>query len=304
MNFIIWLVVGGIIGWVASMIMKTDAQQGMLLNVVVGIVGAMLGGWLISPLLGAGTVNQGDFSIGGLDRVADWRRSFCWPSSTCSGAAGFARAHGSVATGADAARPWLHLFRTVFPSPLTFAGGVPLSTNAQPAEVPHGKPVRIAVLCDQPRDRFGPRQGAGRRHFGHQPRPFRRRTAADGQHDKDGEHAVGRRVAAQDAAAGHRDIRRLRQPHQPDQQPVQRWPHHRQRHAVVPVRSRSQRDRRGADQGTRLQRDAADRNGRPGIDGPGQQGGADRQARRQWTGRAAEARNHAVQPATRPTRRR
>jgi len=66
MNFIIWLVVGGIIGWIASMIMKTDAQQGVFLNVVVGIVGALLGGWLISPLLGAGTVNQGDFSIAGL----------------------------------------------------------------------------------------------------------------------------------------------------------------------------------------------------------------------------------------------
>ena len=66
MNFIIWLVVGGIIGWIASMIMKTDAEQGIGLNIVVGIVGAMLGGWLISPLLGAGTVNQGDFSLGGL----------------------------------------------------------------------------------------------------------------------------------------------------------------------------------------------------------------------------------------------
>jgi uncharacterized membrane protein YeaQ/YmgE (transglycosylase-associated protein family) len=66
MNFIIWLVVGGLIGWVASIIMKTEAQQGMILNVIVGIVGAMLGGWLISPLVGAATVNQGDFSIGGL----------------------------------------------------------------------------------------------------------------------------------------------------------------------------------------------------------------------------------------------
>ena len=66
MNFIIWLIVGGLIGWVASMIMKTDAQQGVLLNVVVGIVGALLGGWLISPILGAGTVNQGDFSIADL----------------------------------------------------------------------------------------------------------------------------------------------------------------------------------------------------------------------------------------------
>ncbi|HEY7799815.1 MAG TPA: GlsB/YeaQ/YmgE family stress response membrane protein [Hyphomonadaceae bacterium] len=66
MNFIVWLVVGGIIGWVASLIMKTDAQQGVFLNVVVGIVGALLGGWLISPLVGEGTVNQGDFSLGGL----------------------------------------------------------------------------------------------------------------------------------------------------------------------------------------------------------------------------------------------
>ncbi len=66
MNFIIWLVVGGLIGWVASMIMRTDAQQGVILNVVVGIVGAFLGGWLLSPMFGAGTVNSGDFSIAGL----------------------------------------------------------------------------------------------------------------------------------------------------------------------------------------------------------------------------------------------
>jgi uncharacterized membrane protein YeaQ/YmgE (transglycosylase-associated protein family) len=66
MNLIIWLVVGGLIGWVASMIMRTDGQQGILLNVVVGIVGAFLGGFLLSPLLGAGTVNSGDFSVAGL----------------------------------------------------------------------------------------------------------------------------------------------------------------------------------------------------------------------------------------------
>ncbi|MGB8436678.1 MAG: GlsB/YeaQ/YmgE family stress response membrane protein [Burkholderiales bacterium] len=66
MNLIIWLVIGGVIGWVASMIMKTDAQQGILLNVVVGIVGALIGGWVISPLIGAGTINQSDFSLAGL----------------------------------------------------------------------------------------------------------------------------------------------------------------------------------------------------------------------------------------------
>jgi uncharacterized membrane protein YeaQ/YmgE (transglycosylase-associated protein family) len=63
MNFIIWLIVGGIIGWLASLMMKTDGQQGIVLNVVVGIVGALLGGWLISPLLGVGTINQNNFSL-------------------------------------------------------------------------------------------------------------------------------------------------------------------------------------------------------------------------------------------------
>ena len=63
MNFIIWLVVGGVIGWLASIVMKTDGQQGTFLNVVVGIVGAMLGGWFISPLVGVGTINQDNFSL-------------------------------------------------------------------------------------------------------------------------------------------------------------------------------------------------------------------------------------------------
>nr|MBA3625137.1 GlsB/YeaQ/YmgE family stress response membrane protein [Methylibium sp.] len=47
-------------------IMRTDGQQGMFLNVVVGIVGAALGGWLISPLLGLPSINDGAFSIGAL----------------------------------------------------------------------------------------------------------------------------------------------------------------------------------------------------------------------------------------------
>jgi uncharacterized membrane protein YeaQ/YmgE (transglycosylase-associated protein family) len=66
MNLIIWLVVGGVIGWIASKIMNTDAQQGIVLNVVVGIVGAVVGGYLISPLLGQGTINTNDFSVMGL----------------------------------------------------------------------------------------------------------------------------------------------------------------------------------------------------------------------------------------------
>ena len=51
MNFIIWIVIGGVIGWLASMVMKTDAQQGIFLNIVVGIVGAFLAGWLL-PMVG------------------------------------------------------------------------------------------------------------------------------------------------------------------------------------------------------------------------------------------------------------
>lgn len=64
MNIVVWLIVGGIIGWLASIIMRS--REGLLLNIVVGIVGAVIGGWLISPLLGAGTINQGDFSAAGL----------------------------------------------------------------------------------------------------------------------------------------------------------------------------------------------------------------------------------------------
>ena len=66
MNVIIWLIVGGLIGWLASRIMNTDAQQGIGLNVVVGIVGALLAGWLITPLIGGATINESDFSLGGL----------------------------------------------------------------------------------------------------------------------------------------------------------------------------------------------------------------------------------------------
>lgn len=59
-SFILWLVVGGLIGWVASMVMHT--REGIILNIIIGIVGAMIGGWLLSPFLGASTINQSNFS--------------------------------------------------------------------------------------------------------------------------------------------------------------------------------------------------------------------------------------------------
>jgi uncharacterized membrane protein YeaQ/YmgE (transglycosylase-associated protein family) len=61
MSFILWIIVGGVLGWVASMIMGTNDQQGKFLNIVVGIIGAFLGG-----LFGAGTINDRDFSFSSL----------------------------------------------------------------------------------------------------------------------------------------------------------------------------------------------------------------------------------------------
>jgi len=66
MNFILWVIIGGLLGWVASMIMGTNDKQGMFLNVIVGIVGAFLGGLVLAPLFNTGTINQGDFSFGSL----------------------------------------------------------------------------------------------------------------------------------------------------------------------------------------------------------------------------------------------
>jgi uncharacterized membrane protein YeaQ/YmgE (transglycosylase-associated protein family) len=66
MNLILWLIVGGILGWIASLIMRTDAQQGIVLNIVVGIVGALLAGFLLTPLFGVGTISQNNFSLAAL----------------------------------------------------------------------------------------------------------------------------------------------------------------------------------------------------------------------------------------------
>lgn len=59
MGIILWIVFGGLVGWVASLIMKTDAEQGIMLNVIVGVVGAVIGGWLMSLL--------GESGVGGFN---------------------------------------------------------------------------------------------------------------------------------------------------------------------------------------------------------------------------------------------
>lgn len=63
MNILLILVVGGILGWLASLIMRTDAQQGIILNVVVGIVGALIAGVLITPLMGGAPITSGAFDV-------------------------------------------------------------------------------------------------------------------------------------------------------------------------------------------------------------------------------------------------
>ncbi len=66
MGIILWLVIGGVVGWLASIVMRRDASQGIILNIVVGIVGSMLGGWLIGPLIGAPSINSGVVSVASL----------------------------------------------------------------------------------------------------------------------------------------------------------------------------------------------------------------------------------------------
>jgi len=64
MGIIIWLVIGGVVGWLASLIMRTDAQQGIILNIVVGIVGAFLGGFIFTQLGYAGAnINDSGLSV-------------------------------------------------------------------------------------------------------------------------------------------------------------------------------------------------------------------------------------------------
>lgn len=58
MNIVIWLIVGGVIGWLASIVMRTDAQQGIFLNIIVGIVGAFLAGLVVA----GGSINNAGFN--------------------------------------------------------------------------------------------------------------------------------------------------------------------------------------------------------------------------------------------------
>jgi uncharacterized membrane protein YeaQ/YmgE (transglycosylase-associated protein family) len=62
-NFIVWIIAGAAIGWAASVIMRTNTRQGLIADIIVGIVGAFLAGIFLSPLFGVGTINEGYFSV-------------------------------------------------------------------------------------------------------------------------------------------------------------------------------------------------------------------------------------------------
>ena len=62
MNLAVWLLVGVVLGWVASLVMYTDPRQGLTTNLLVGVMGALSGGWVLSPLFGSAPIQAGDFS--------------------------------------------------------------------------------------------------------------------------------------------------------------------------------------------------------------------------------------------------
>lgn len=63
MTLVLVLIVGGVIGWLASILMRTDGQQGIFLNIVVGVVGAVIAGFLVTPLIGGAPITSGAFDI-------------------------------------------------------------------------------------------------------------------------------------------------------------------------------------------------------------------------------------------------
>jgi uncharacterized membrane protein YeaQ/YmgE (transglycosylase-associated protein family) len=66
MNFLWIIIIGGILGWLASLVMRTEGQQGILLNIVVGVVGALIAGVFITPMIGSQPIISGDFDLSSL----------------------------------------------------------------------------------------------------------------------------------------------------------------------------------------------------------------------------------------------
>ena len=64
MNIIVWLAVGGLVGWAAAKL--TSSSESFVMNVFVGMLGAFVGGWVVAPMIGDGSISSGDFSVGGI----------------------------------------------------------------------------------------------------------------------------------------------------------------------------------------------------------------------------------------------
>jgi uncharacterized membrane protein YeaQ/YmgE (transglycosylase-associated protein family) len=64
MQVVVWLIAGGVVGWVAGLLMKR--RDGLVLNIIIGIVGSILGGWFIAPFVGVTTIDQGTFTLASL----------------------------------------------------------------------------------------------------------------------------------------------------------------------------------------------------------------------------------------------
>jgi uncharacterized membrane protein YeaQ/YmgE (transglycosylase-associated protein family) len=82
-NIIVWIIAGALIGWVPSIIMKTNNRQGLIADIIVGIVGAFLGGYFLSPLsTSAGSTRA---TLASLPYWCRWEvPSSCWRSPSCS----------------------------------------------------------------------------------------------------------------------------------------------------------------------------------------------------------------------------
>jgi uncharacterized membrane protein YeaQ/YmgE (transglycosylase-associated protein family) len=63
---VLWLSIGAMLGWVASLIMVTEQRQGVIMNLLMGIVGALFGGWIIAPLIAGAALHDGGFKVIGL----------------------------------------------------------------------------------------------------------------------------------------------------------------------------------------------------------------------------------------------
>lgn len=78
MNWIVWIIFGGIAGWIASIIMKNNAQQGLIMNIVMGIIGAVVGGWVFNVFGAQGVTGFNIYSfvvaiVGAVIVIAIWQ---------------------------------------------------------------------------------------------------------------------------------------------------------------------------------------------------------------------------------------